>query len=93
MSGGTIYRKKAPLSDVRFATGKGEPFVTYPSRHGSALRDAAVHACFSAGFTPRVVLACRTGLRAYNAGRVLQSRWPGRIALLALTDDDLKGRP
>ncbi len=30
-------------------------FVTYPSMQGSALRDAAVHACFSAGFTPRVV--------------------------------------
>ena len=39
------------------------------------------------GPAPRVVLACRTGLRAHNAGRVLQSRWPGRIALLALTDD------
>lgn len=34
----------------------------------------------------RVVLACRTGLRAHNAGQTLQSRWPGRIALLALTD-------
>lgn len=34
----------------------------------------------------RVVLACRTGLRAHNAGRALQSIWPGRIALLALYD-------
>ena len=34
----------------------------------------------------RVVLACRTGLRAHNAGRDLQSIWPGRIALLALND-------
>lgn len=45
------------------------------------------------GTAARVVLACRTGLRAHHAGRTLQSRWPGRIALLALTDDDLKGRP
>ena len=34
----------------------------------------------------RVVLACATGLRAHNAGQMLQSRWPGDIALLALTD-------
>lgn len=32
----------------------------------------------------RVVLACTTGLRAHNAGQVLQSRWSGDIALLAL---------
>jgi sulfur-carrier protein adenylyltransferase/sulfurtransferase len=34
----------------------------------------------------RVVLACATGLRAHNAGQMLQTRWPGKIALLALTD-------
>lgn len=34
----------------------------------------------------RVVLACATGLRAHNAGMTLQTRWPGDIALLALTD-------
>ncbi len=34
----------------------------------------------------RVVLACATGLRAHNAGQSLQSRWPGDIALLAVTD-------
>jgi len=34
----------------------------------------------------RVVLACRTGLRAHNAGQRLRARWPGRIALLALPD-------
>lgn len=34
----------------------------------------------------RVVLACTTGLRAHNAGQILQSRWPGDIALLALTE-------
>ncbi|MCC5955326.1 MAG: HesA/MoeB/ThiF family protein [Natronohydrobacter sp.] len=35
--------------------------------------------------TARVVLVCATGLRAHNAGQNLQSRWPGDIALLALT--------
>ncbi|MBK5928872.1 HesA/MoeB/ThiF family protein [Rhodobaculum claviforme] len=34
----------------------------------------------------RVVLACATGLRAHNAGRELQTRWPGDIALLALQE-------
>lgn len=34
----------------------------------------------------RVVLACTTGLRAHNAGQILQTRWPGEIALLALND-------
>lgn len=45
------------------------------------------------GDAPRVVLACRTGLRAHNAGQILQRHWKGRIALLALTDIDLKGTP
>ncbi|WP_410218521.1 ThiF family adenylyltransferase [Paracoccus sp. (in: a-proteobacteria)] len=40
----------------------------------------------------RVVLACRTGLRAHNAGQLLQSRWPGSIALLAVTDPE-PGKP
>ena len=34
----------------------------------------------------RVVLACATGLRAHNAGQILQTHWRGDIALLALTD-------
>ncbi|MDO5647111.1 HesA/MoeB/ThiF family protein [Paracoccus sp. (in: a-proteobacteria)] len=34
----------------------------------------------------RVVLACRTGLRAHNAGQALQSIHPGPIALIALPD-------
>lgn len=43
-----------------------------------------------AGLAPpegrRVVLACRTGLRAHNAGQALQARWQGEIALLALNE-------
>jgi len=34
----------------------------------------------------RVVLACATGLRAHNAGQILQTHWRGDIALLALID-------
>ncbi|MCG8480632.1 MAG: ThiF family adenylyltransferase, partial [Spirochaetales bacterium] len=32
----------------------------------------------------RIVLACRTGLRAHGAGRDLQRMWRGKIAILAL---------
>lgn len=38
------------------------------------------------GPAARVVLACRTGLRAHHAGRTLRATWPGPIALLALND-------
>jgi len=38
--------------------------------------------------TARIVLACRTGLRAHNTGQDLRARWPGPIALLALPDTD-----
>jgi len=34
--------------------------------------------------TARIVLACRTGLRAHHAANTLRARWPGEIALLAL---------
>lgn len=43
-----------------------------------------------AGLSPpddrRVVLACRTGLRAHHAGQALRDVWAGRIALLALPE-------
>ncbi|GAA2775287.1 LysR family transcriptional regulator [Saccharopolyspora taberi] len=32
-----------------------EPFVTFPGTRGSAVRDALVHACVTAGFNPRIV--------------------------------------
>lgn len=41
--------------EVALAELSDENFVSYPSMQGSTLRDAAVHACWSAGFTPRVV--------------------------------------
>lgn len=34
--------------------------------------------------TARVILACRTGLRAHNSGEALRTRWPGDIALLSV---------
>ncbi|WP_340107224.1 HesA/MoeB/ThiF family protein [Pikeienuella sp. HZG-20] len=34
----------------------------------------------------RVVLACRTGLRAHNGAGLLRTRWPGQIALLSVPD-------
>lgn len=39
------------------------------------------------GAAPRVVLACRTGLRAFHAAEALSSRWEGRIGLLAVPPD------
>lgn len=32
----------------------------------------------------RVVLACRTGLRAYHSGEALQARWPGKVVLMSV---------
>lgn len=32
----------------------------------------------------RLVLCCRTGLRAWRAGRIVQNAWPGPIALTAM---------
>ncbi len=43
-------RPAVPLAELA-----GENFVSYPDRQGSALRDAAVRACASVGFWPRVV--------------------------------------
>ena len=34
----------------------------------------------------RIVLACRTGLRAHHASTALRNRWSGQIALLTLLD-------
>jgi len=36
----------------------------------------------------RVIIACRTGLRAHHAGLALHHRWDGKIALLAVPPID-----
>ena len=45
----------ARLDSVDLAAMADENFVSYPSLHGSSLRDAAFLACASVGFTPGVV--------------------------------------
>lgn len=56
-------------------------------------RADALHRALDPTFTPppgasRVILACRTGLRAHHAGTALQSLWGGAIALLAVPPSD-----
>jgi molybdopterin/thiamine biosynthesis adenylyltransferase len=55
---------------------------------GSALHlsPAAVSALPLPPAGTRIVLACRTGLRAHHASAALRARWPGCIALLALPE-------
>jgi sulfur-carrier protein adenylyltransferase/sulfurtransferase len=56
-------------------------------------RPDALHGALAPGFTPppgtaRVILACRTGLRAHHAGTALQNRWKGKIALLTVPPEE-----
>lgn len=56
-----------------------------PFRANALHLDAAqAHALTPPPGTARVVMACRTGLRAHHAGMALQKRWGGKIALLAV---------
>jgi DNA-binding transcriptional LysR family regulator len=46
-----------PLAEeprVRLADLARERFITFPASRGSAVRDASVHACHEAGFSPRI---------------------------------------
>jgi len=45
---------QAQRSDVQLNDLAQDPFVTFPAARGSAVRDAAMHACKDAGFTPFV---------------------------------------
>ncbi|WP_028925300.1 LysR substrate-binding domain-containing protein [Pseudonocardia acaciae] len=44
----------AGRDEIDLAELSGEPFVTFPAARGSAVRDAAMRACFQAGFTPSI---------------------------------------
>ena len=57
----------------------------YPFRPGALhLPSEALPDLSIAPDTARIVLACRTGLRAHNCGETLRARWPGDIVLLSL---------
>lgn len=71
----------------------GDLVIDLRTEEPAPFRTAALHQPLDHTFTPppgasRVILACRTGLRAHHAGIELQSRWGGRIALLAVPPSD-----
>jgi molybdopterin/thiamine biosynthesis adenylyltransferase len=71
----------------------GDLVIDLRTEEPAPFRADALHLTPDHNFTPpadtaRVILACRTGLRAHHAGTVLQSRWGGSIALLAVPPSD-----
>jgi hypothetical protein len=66
VSGGTIYMKSSPLSDLSFVKGRGTPFVTWP---GKTLNNATGTKQSLTSTTGIVVLACSGGTdrRYYHA--------------------------
>ena len=86
VQGGSIYRKKAPLSDVRFPAGRGEPFVTYP---GAWLNNATSTKDPVNAATGLVVLAATHGTkhRYYHAELALGSGTGGGSESPPSTDE------
>ena len=71
----------------------GDLVIDLRTEAPAPFRADALHLVPDLDFTPppgtsRVILACRTGLRAHHAGMALQSRWDGAIALLAVPPSD-----
>jgi molybdopterin/thiamine biosynthesis adenylyltransferase len=71
----------------------GDLVIDLRTEAPAPFRADALHLVPDPDFTPppgtsRVVLACRTGLRAHHAGSALQTRWGGPIALLAVPPSD-----
>lgn len=71
----------------------GDLVIDLRTEAPAPFRADALHLVPDPDFTPppgtsRVVLACRTGLRAHHAGSALQTRWGGPIALLAVSPSD-----
>jgi hypothetical protein len=66
VSGGTIYMKSAPLSDLSFVKGRGTPFVTWPGKY---INNATGTKQSLTSTTGIVVLACSGGTdrRYYHA--------------------------
>jgi hypothetical protein len=70
VSGGTIYMKSSPLSDLSFVKGRGTPFVTWP---GKTLNNPTGTKQSLTSKTGIVVLACSGGTdrRYYHAEQVI----------------------
>jgi hypothetical protein len=69
-SGGTIYMKSAPLSDLSFVTGRGTPFVTWPWKY---INNATGTKQSLTSTTGIVILACTisTDSRYYHAEQAI----------------------
>jgi chitodextrinase len=70
VSGGTIYLKSSPLSDLSFVKGRGTPFVTWPGKY---LNNATGTKQSLTSTTGIVVLACSGGTdrRYYHAEQAI----------------------
>lgn len=88
--GGARFIARAALSDTDFLVdlrAMGEPGPALPRAARHAVTEFGPHGpCPAPG--QRAVLACRSGLRAWQAAERLRPHWNGKIALLALGDTD-----
>ncbi|MWB78677.1 HesA/MoeB/ThiF family protein [Pseudooceanicola sp. 216_PA32_1] len=86
--GGVRFIAPAELTEADFLVdlrAEGEPGPALPRAARHQVTDFGPHGPRPAP-GQRAVLACRSGLRAWQAAERLRPHWPGRIALLALGD-------